>query len=120
MNRNNRSSKAVLLTVQGAVIAAVYVIITMAFAPVSFGPVQFRISEALTVLPFFTPAAVPGVFAGVFWLIFWAAARSGISAPGRPEPVPGRDFRGRHRIIPDPAAEERDENRYAGPGKWTV
>ena len=53
MNRNNRSSKAVLLTVQGAVIAAVYVIITMAFAPVSFGPVQFRISEALTVLPFF-------------------------------------------------------------------
>ena len=111
MKTDNRSSKAVLLTVQGAMIAAVYVIITMAFAPFSFGPVQFRISEALTVLPFFTPAAVPGVFAG---------ARSGKSAPGRPEPVRGRDFWGRHRIIPDPAAEEQDENRYAGPGKWTV
>ena len=64
MKTDNRSSKAVLLTVQGTMIAAVYVIITMAFAPFSFGPVQFRISEALTVLPFFTPAAVPGVFAG--------------------------------------------------------
>lgn len=33
-------------------------------APSSFGPVQFRISEALCVLPYFTPAAVPGVFLG--------------------------------------------------------
>ena len=120
MNRNNRSSKAVLLTVQGAMIAAVYVIITMAFAPFSFGPVQFRISEALTVLPFLRPQPFPESSRAVFWLIFWAAARSGKSAPGRPEPVRGRDFWGRHRIIPDPAAEERDENRYAGPGKWTV
>ncbi|PKM56396.1 MAG: QueT transporter family protein [Firmicutes bacterium HGW-Firmicutes-5] len=29
-----------------------------------FGPIQFRIAEALTVLPFFTPAAIPGVFIG--------------------------------------------------------
>lgn len=50
--------------VQGAAIAAVYVVLTMAFRPISFGPVQFRISEALCVLPYFTPAAVPGVFLG--------------------------------------------------------
>ena len=49
---------------QGAAIAAVYVVLTMAFRPISFGPVQFRISEALCVLPYFTPAAVPGVFLG--------------------------------------------------------
>src|SRR5690554_1624042 len=47
-----------------AIIAAVYVVITMAFAPISYGQVQVRISEALTVLPYFTPAAVPGLFVG--------------------------------------------------------
>lgn len=50
--------------VHGAVIAAIYVVLTILFAPISFGPVQFRISEALCVLPYFTPAAVPGVFLG--------------------------------------------------------
>ena len=48
----------------GRVIAAIYVVLTILFAPISFGPVQFRISEALCVLPYFTPAAVPGVFLG--------------------------------------------------------
>lgn len=50
--------------VYGAVIAAIYVVLTMVFQPISFGPIQFRISEALCVLPYFTPAAVPGVFIG--------------------------------------------------------
>ena len=50
----------------GAVIAAIYVVLTMMFQPISFGPVQFRISEALCILPYFTPAAVPGVFLGCF------------------------------------------------------
>jgi len=39
---------------QGAVIAAVYVVLTLAFAPISFGAIQFRISEALCILPFFS------------------------------------------------------------------
>ena len=43
----------------GAVIAAIYTVLTLVFAPISFGPVQFRIAEALCILPFFTPAAVP-------------------------------------------------------------
>ena len=50
--------------VQGAAIAAVYVVLTLVFAPLSFGEVQIRFSEALTVLPFFTPAAIPGLFVG--------------------------------------------------------
>ena len=45
-------------------IAALYVVLTLIFAPISFGEVQIRISEALTILPFFTPAAVPGLFVG--------------------------------------------------------
>ena len=49
---------------QAAMIAAVYVVLTVVFAPISFSEVQVRISEALCVLPFFTPAAVPGLFVG--------------------------------------------------------
>ena len=45
-------------------IAAVYVVLTFVFAPISFGEIQVRISEALTILPVFTPAAVPGLFVG--------------------------------------------------------
>lgn len=56
-------NKTMYLT-QGAAIAAVYIVLTMAFAAISFGPVQFRISEALCILPYFTPAAVPGVAIG--------------------------------------------------------
>lgn len=49
---------------QSGLIAALYTAITIIFAPISFGVVQFRISEALTVLPFFTLSAVPGVTVG--------------------------------------------------------
>ncbi len=49
---------------EGAVIAALYVVLTLVFAPISFGPVQVRIAEALAILPLFTPAAVPGLFVG--------------------------------------------------------
>ncbi len=49
---------------EGAVIAALYAVLTLCFAPLSFGPVQLRFSEALTVLPLFTPAAVPGLALG--------------------------------------------------------
>ena len=49
---------------QAAVIAAVYVVLTVVFAPFSFSEVQVRISEALTILPVFTAAAVPGLTVG--------------------------------------------------------
>ena len=45
-------------------IAAIYVVLTYVFAPISFGEIQVRIAEALTILPLFTPAAVPGLFIG--------------------------------------------------------
>lgn len=57
-------NKGTLFLVQAAMIAAIYVVLTLVFAPISFGDIQARISEALTVLPFFTPAAIPGLFVG--------------------------------------------------------
>ena len=54
----------VLKLTQGAAIAALYVVLTLTFAPISYGPVQVRIAEALTILPLFTSAAVPGLFIG--------------------------------------------------------
>lgn len=59
-------NKNVLYLVQAAMIAALYVVLT--FVANAFGlanyAVQVRFSEALTILPFFTPAAVPGLFVG--------------------------------------------------------
>jgi len=51
---------------QGAVIAATYVVLTFVsnLLGLASGAVQLRISEALTVLPYFTPAAIPGLFIG--------------------------------------------------------
>lgn len=56
--------KSTLFLVQAAAIGAIYVVLTLLFAPISFGEVQIRVSEALTVLPYFTPAAIPGLFVG--------------------------------------------------------
>lgn len=50
---------------RGALIAGLYVIITYFLSPVSFGPLQFRASEALAVLPILYPEAIPALFIGV-------------------------------------------------------
>lgn len=50
---------------QAAVIGAAYLVLTLPFAQIAFGgPIQFRLSEALTVLAALTPAAIPGLFVG--------------------------------------------------------
>ena len=53
--------------VYASAIAAIYVVLTLvsAAARLSGGVIQFRLSEALTVLPVFTGAAVPGLFIGL-------------------------------------------------------
>lgn len=48
---------------KGALIGALYAVLTIV-APISMGAVQFRVSEALTVLPYYTAAAAPGLFVG--------------------------------------------------------
>lgn len=54
--------------VESAVIAALYTVLTFVAASMNlaYGPVQFRFSEAMTVLPAFTPAAIPGLTIGCF------------------------------------------------------
>ncbi|MDD2262148.1 MAG: QueT transporter family protein [Clostridia bacterium] len=49
-----------------ALIAAIYCALIFMFMPVSFGTVQIRVAEALTVLPYFTPSAIYGLFIGCF------------------------------------------------------
>ena len=49
---------------QVGIIASLYAAVTIALAPISYGPIQVRVSEALTVLPYVTPAAIPGLFIG--------------------------------------------------------
>ena len=46
------------------VVAALYATLTMAVAPIAYGPIQFRIAEVLCILPFFFPYAAPGLFVG--------------------------------------------------------
>ena len=60
---NERKSPALFIS-QGAIIAAIYVVLTVIFAPISFGAVQVRVAELLTIMPLFTPAAIPGLFIG--------------------------------------------------------
>ncbi len=47
-----------------ALIAAMYTVLTVCLAPLSYGLVQCRLSEALTILAAFTPAAIPGLTVG--------------------------------------------------------
>lgn len=47
-----------------AVVGAAYATLTMLLAPISYGPVQFRVSEVLCVLPFFGPIYAFGLFVG--------------------------------------------------------
>ncbi len=52
-------------------IAAIYSALTISLAPISYGPVQFRVSEALTLLPFYMPESIPGLFIGCVFSNFW-------------------------------------------------
>lgn len=50
--------------VQASLLAAVYAALTIILGSFGYGPIQFRIAEALTVLPAVMPAAIPGLFIG--------------------------------------------------------
>lgn len=59
-------NKSILFLTQAAIIAALYVVFTLIASALGLASmqVQVRFSEALTILPYFTPAAIPGVFIG--------------------------------------------------------
>ena len=56
--------KALRRLVEGALIAAMYAALTLAVPAASFGLAQLRVAEMLTILPVFTPAAIPGLAVG--------------------------------------------------------
>ena len=57
-------SKKLVFICQAAVIAALYVVLTYVFSAFASGVIQVRVSETLTILPAFTPAAIPGLVIG--------------------------------------------------------
>ena len=60
---NNITTKRLVRT---ALIAAIYVVLTLLFAPISYGGVQFRVSEVLVLLAFFDPFYIGGLTLGCF------------------------------------------------------
>ena len=89
-----KSKNSVLLLTQAALIAALYVVITWYVNAFNLanGAIQLRLSEALTILPVFTPAAIPGLFIGcllsnpltgcVIWDIVFGSLATLIGAVG--------------------------------------
>ena len=65
-------NRKTLYLVHAAVIAALYVVLTLLANALGLAnyAIQVRFSEALTILPFFTPAAIPGLFWDAFSAIF--------------------------------------------------
>ena len=59
-----QKKSTVLRIATAAVVAAAYAALTIALAPISYGALQFRVSEALTVLPFFMPCTIWGLWIG--------------------------------------------------------
>ncbi|MBQ8546412.1 MAG: QueT transporter family protein [Clostridia bacterium] len=60
-----KNTKIKFLT-QAAIVAALYVALTLISKPFTIGFVEIRISEALCILPYFLPGSVWGLFAGCF------------------------------------------------------
>ena len=91
---NNKGKSNVLKITQGAMIAALYVVLTWVANVLGLanGAIQVRFSEALCILPIFTPAAIPGLFVGclisniingcVIWDIIFGSLATLIGAIG--------------------------------------
>ncbi len=54
-----------------ALIGALYAVLTVLLAPISYGPMQVRVAEAMTVLPFLFPQAIPGLYVGCMVANIW-------------------------------------------------
>ena len=64
MLKNQKTRDKIEQLIFAAMIAALYIALTLSFAAISYGSFQCRISEALTILPVFTPFAIPGLAVG--------------------------------------------------------
>ena len=64
MSENKKALYSARGLAMGGMVAAIYVVLTLIFQPISFGAIQFRIAEVMTLMPIMTPYAVPGLFVG--------------------------------------------------------
>ena len=64
MSQSNKYPFTTRSIVRGGLIAALYVVLTLVFQPISFGAIQFRVAEALTLMPILTVDAASGLFVG--------------------------------------------------------
>jgi uncharacterized membrane protein len=62
----SKTNPLIRKTAFAGLIAAMYIALVMVTIPTSFGFLQFRAAEALTLLPFLFPSAIPGLFVGCF------------------------------------------------------
>lgn len=62
--KNATSSVSARTLSRGAIIAAIYAALTLLLAPISYGQIQLRVAEALTLLPIVLPEAVPALTIG--------------------------------------------------------
>jgi uncharacterized membrane protein len=89
--RHTKGPKVVAtrLIARAALVAALYAALTLAVAPLSYGPIQFRISEALKALVLVQPWLIPGIVAGTFvanlfspyvgpWELIWMPLTDGL------------------------------------------
>lgn len=65
----NLQNKKISKLVFSAVIAAIYTVLTLLLAPISYGQIQVRVSESLTLLPFLSSYSIWGVFWVALFLI---------------------------------------------------
>jgi len=63
--------KSLLFITRSALIAALYFVFSIIIAPISFGPIQFRISEIFVLLPVLMVEAIPGLTIGCFLCNFF-------------------------------------------------
>lgn len=59
-----RNKDLIRFIVYNGIVAALYIVLTYFLAPISYGPLQARISEAMTVFPIFSFNMIPGLTIG--------------------------------------------------------
>lgn len=66
------NKSATLWLVRTALIAALYVTLTVSFSAISYGPIQFRVSEFLILLPLWNHRWTPGIVLGTIIANFFS------------------------------------------------
>lgn len=62
-----RNDNKIKYITKAGLIAAIYCVLTLVLAPWGYGAIQCRIAEAMTILPFLMPEAIPGLLVGCFF-----------------------------------------------------